>query len=423
VGGIDATDPGHVTLYISDVCGTTPCPYVQLFENNVLISTWTRDPNEPAQIDIPWTFNRNSNYHLVASTAGQNITAIAITAFWTERVVLPAKAGAGLRIAEVHADDGMGNVTVRKYSYVQSDGKSSGWLSAEPRYDTNRNMVSADNRQCIYYSRSSAPQTPLGAGPIVGYAVVTESLGVNGVFGNTRRTFQAGCDCAAAALANNYNREWPMLRYTTSGWTRGQQMTAADYNASGQIQRATASSYGFPPSGYPLISFRGLALDVYSINGSRSLISTWFLWANPFSVNTGLKVETDQTTTAYDTTGTTSVSAIKVFAYGNPNHAQLTEIRETNSDGTQRITRMKYPGDYASGGPGAEAYALTKMQDVSLTGAHMPGVVIERIVSVKNGASERAVQAEITTFKEFVNGSGQFLPFKHYVLNSPSPIP
>ena len=100
----------------------------------------------------------------------------------------------------------------------------------------------------------------------------------------------------------------------------------------------------------------------------------------------------------------------------------MTEITETNSDSTQRITRMKYPGDYATGGPpGSEAAALTAMQDVSTSGAHMPGVVIERVVSQKVGASERAFQAEITTFKEFLYG--QFLPYKHYVLNSPSPIP
>jgi hypothetical protein len=171
-----------------------------------------------------------------------------------------------------------------------------------------------------------------------------------------------------------------------------------------------------------LISFRGLALDLYSINGSRSLISTWFIWANPFNVNTALKVQTAQTTTLYDTTGTTSFSASRVYAYGNPTHAQLTQITEDNSDGTQRITRMKYPGDYATGGaPGTEAGALAAMQDVSQSGAHMPGVVIERTVSVKSGASDRVVQAEITTFKEFA--TGQFLPYKHYVLNSPSPIP
>jgi hypothetical protein len=82
---------------------------------------------------------------------------------------------------------------------------------------------------------------------------------------------------------------------------------------------------------------------------------------------------------------------------------------------------MKYPADYATGSGNPEAAALAAMQDVSPTGAHMPGVVIERSVSVKVGASERVVQSEITTFKQFL--TGQFLPYQHFVLNSPSPIP
>jgi hypothetical protein len=82
---------------------------------------------------------------------------------------------------------------------------------------------------------------------------------------------------------------------------------------------------------------------------------------------------------------------------------------------------MKYPGDYATGGAaGTEAGAVAAMQDVSPTGAHMPGVVIERSVSSRVGGTEQIVQAEITTFKEFL--AGQFLPYKHYVLNSPSPV-
>jgi len=160
-----------------------------------------------------------------------------------------------------------------------------------------------------------------------------------------------------------------------------------------------------------------MALDVWSAwTGSGTPY-----WTNLFVVHTGLKVETDRTITFYDTTGTRGFTAYQHYVYGNVSHGQLTEITETNSDSTQRITRLKYPGDYATGGLGSEAAALTAMQDVSDSGAHMPGVVIERVVSEKVGANERAVQAEITTFKEFL--AGQFLPYKHYVLNSPSPIP
>jgi hypothetical protein len=418
VGGVDPTDNGHLTIYVSEACGVTPCPFVQLFDNGQLISTWTRDGSEPASIDIPWVFTRDHTYTLIASTAGHNITAIAISAYWSERVALPSKKGAGLRIAQIHADDGMGHVTVRKYSYVLGDGRSSGWLAADPKYDYDRSPPPAENG-CTYYSRSSSPRNSLGDGPVVGYSLVTESLGATGEFGSTTRTMAAGCDCAAAAQARNGSRVWPALRYTTEGWRRGQELGTTDYSAGGQPQRDVASTYGIPPSPYPQIEFRGLAVDVSSMWGTWSSSVTY---ANQFYVRTGLKVQTDQWTTLYDTTGTSNFATHRHFVYGNPNHAQLTEITENNSDGTQRITRLKYPGDYATGGPaGSEAAALTAMQDVSVTGAHMPGVVIERSVSVKTGASDRVAQAEITTFKEFA--TGQFLPFKHYVFNSPSPVP
>jgi hypothetical protein len=145
-------------------------------------------------------------------------------------------------------------------------------------------------------------------------------------------------------------------------------------------------------------------------------------YGNAYEVIAGWLFQSGETTTQYDTTGASSVATTKTFAHGNPNHLQLTEVTETNSDGTQRITRMKYPGDYLIGTPsGPEAAALAAMQNVTGTGAHMPGVVIERSVSVKNGATDRIVQAEITTFKEFL--AGQFLPYRRYVLDSPSPLP
>jgi hypothetical protein len=417
VGGLTPTVSGSLTVFVSVACSTAPCPSMQLFKDGALLNTWTRQPNDSASRNVPWQFTRGSTYTLTASTQGQNITAIAITAFWQEQVALIKKTGSGLRIAQVRADDGMGNVTVRKYSYLRSDGRSSGWLAADARYDYDR-FPSPGLNGCSYYSRTSAPKIVLGSGPLIGYSVVTESLGVNGVFGNIQRTFTAGCDCANAARAGNYGRDWPALRFTTDAWLRGEQRSAAEYSAGGQVQRSVASTYAAPVTPFPLVEFRGLAVDVYSMwPGSGGVYYT-----NAFAVRTGLKEMTDQVTTVYDTTGTTSVTSSQHFTYGNLNHAQLTEITETNSDGTQRITRLKYPGDYASGGsPGTEAGALAAMQNVSATGAHMPGVVIERSVSMKTGTSDRIVQAEVTTFKEFL--AGQFLPYRHYVLNSPTPIP
>lgn len=419
--GPNPTTTVEITSFIPDNCGNTPCPYTELQRaDGYVISHWTSQ----GQIVAPGFVLAQGDYRIVASAEGKtlvNAPAVSITARWTETVTHPEtnnrRPAPGLRISQLRTDDGMGNVTVRRYVYEQSNGNSSGWLTAVPRLDYNKAPPPGFNG-CRYYSRTSQPSLPLGSGPLVGYSIVTESLGVNGVFGVVQRMFSAGCDCAAAGQAGNYGKNWPFLRYTTDGWRRGEQLISADYSAGGQIQRLVASTYAAPPWPYPLIAFRGLAMDIYSMVGGTIGV----LYTNQFYVRTGLKVQTAQATTLYDTANASiNFTTTQSFTYGNVNHAQLTEITETNSDGTARITRMRYPGDFATGGPGVEATALTKMQDVSPTGAHMPGIVIERSVSAKTGASDRVVQAEITTFKEFL--LGQFLPYKHYVLNSASPIP
>jgi hypothetical protein len=138
---------------------------------------------------------------------------------------------------------------------------------------------------------------------------------------------------------------------------------------------------------------------------------------NPFEVVSGWKYQSGETFTQYDTLGTSSFSSTRTFAYGNPKHAQLTEVVETNSDGTQRVTRMKYPADYAAASSGAEGLALNAMQGTS----NMQNAVIERWVSKRVAGAESVVEAELTTFKEYA--PGQILPYQRFVFNNPRPLP
>jgi hypothetical protein len=409
IGGLDAFLPGTLTVYINGPCGAQ-CPFVRLLQGQTALSTWqTGNLNT----SVPWQFTQGVTYTLQASTGGNNVTASSINAYWHEHIAVNQRLGAGLRIAEIHADDGMGHVTVHKYKYLASDlVKSSGVIGFEPKYDYNRNAI-AGGEQCVYYSRSSESKIPLGGGPAIEYSSVTDSAGATGEFGRTHTAFVAGGDFPS------YTQSWPFLRYTTHAWQRGQQASDSVYNAASKVQRATASTYTFPTWTQTTKSFRGFAIDVYSMfyNGAP----VFYIDRNRFTVDVGLKLPSVSTTTFFDTLGTTSFSASRQTVFGNPNHAQPTEIDETNSDGTQRITRMKYPADYATGSGNPEAAALTAMQDMSPTGAAMPGVVIERSVSVKAGSTDRVVQAEITTFKQYA--AGQYLPYQHFVFNSPSPIP
>jgi hypothetical protein len=250
---------------------------------------------------------------------------------------------------------------------------------------------------------------PLGDGPVVGYTEVVVWHGLNGEFGRTDAQYSTGSDYVLPDYL------WPYTRRTSYAWMRGLEVLRAESNASDQMQHSTISTYAFPVPAQTTRNFRGVSVWVAS--GGSAQAWSW----STFVVGSGWRYQDTQLTTACDTTGAHCFTNSTQFVYGNPNHAQLTETDETNSDGTQRITRMKYPGDYPPGSANPEATALTAMQDVSPTGAAMPGVVIERSVSVKTGASERVVQAQITTFRQFL--AGQYLPYQIFVFNSPSPLP
>jgi hypothetical protein len=320
------------------------------------------------------------------------------------------KTGGGLRVAEIRAADGMGNqatTTIRKYKYG-SPTQSSGVINAEPAYG-----LQYDSPTCTYFSRSSMSRVPLGGGPSVSYSGVSVWHGASGEYGKTDHVFQNGVDPAPDGVV------WPFSRRTNYAWARGQELQTIEYDAAARLQHRTDAGYQFhdDPAAdpEPVRRFRGLSIHPYSAGA----YDTTVYYYGDFEVIAPWTFQSSEGTTFYDTTGSTSFSTSKAFTYGNPKHVQLTQVTETNSDGTQRITRMKYPADYAPA-PGTSdpmAAALTAMQG----SAHIHNAVIERSVSVKTGASDRVVQAEITTFKEFA--TGQFLPFKHYVFNSPSPVP
>jgi hypothetical protein len=388
----------------------TPCPWGEI----VGVGKWY--PGIP-----PFTGGSNYNfgtdlalapgtYTLQTSAASLNDD-ISISANWNELVLVTKKIAGGLRVNEIDTyEPTSATTTTHKYVYtLQSDpNTSSGIIGAEPKYDFEYDGT------CAFYSRASASKIPLGSGSIgeVAYREVTVLDGANGEFGKARHVFRS-----MAEWPDDHNLAWPGAMRTSNAWERGQTKETDEYNAAGVMQRLVTSTYGLDGLG-PVSARRFRAMSLYHHNWGNAMAYTFY---NAYEVVAGWIYQSGETSTQYDTTGTSSIASTKTFVYGNPNHLQLTEIDETNSDGTQRITRMKYPGDYATGSGNPEAAALTAMQDVSPTGAHMPGVVIERSVSVKTGASDRVVQAEITTFKQFA--AGQYLPYQHFVLSSPSPIP
>jgi hypothetical protein len=347
-------------------------------------------------------------YTLHASAAGWNVD-ISVVVDWKEKMVVTKKAAGGLRIAELRTTDGRGNTTVTKYQYtLQSDpARSSGVIGIEPKYD-----FEYSGAQCHFYSRASTSKIPLGSGTIgeVAYREVTVLHGANGEYGSTRHTFRS-----IVEWLDGFNTSpWPFALRTSNAWERGQPIETIEYDAAGRIQRRVKALYSVEALN-PIPARRFRAMSIYTYWGGGAV----GFYGNAYEVIAGWLFQSDDTTMQYDTTGTSSVALAKTFVYGNPNHLQLTEVQETNSDATKRVTRMTYPLDYTpcTGTCDAVATALTAMQGT----AHIQNAVIERWILKRVGNMDSLMTAQVTTYKQYP--SGQFLPYQRFVLNNPGPLP
>jgi RHS repeat-associated protein len=336
------------------------------------------------------------------------------TVQWTEVVAVSKKPGGGMRVSETRAADGLGSVTIRKYKYtLQSDTtKSSGVVQFEPAYGY---QFSGSN--CSYYNRTSMSRLPLGdGGPLVAYREVTVWHGASGELGKTLHRFRSVAD---APDQGEPGPTWyPFARATSYAWKRGQRIEAKEYTASGQIQQRTRSTHVFrdegpSPDTATTRSLRGVSINFFN---DGNLTGTPNYVFNNFAAISAWAYQNSDTTVVFDTTGTTSFATARAYTYGNPAHIQLTELTETNSDGKQRITMMKYPADFAAGSGNPEAVALTAMQGA----AHIHNPVIERWVTQRVTGTDSIVRADLTVFKAY--GSGQYLPSQRFVLNSPTPL-
>ncbi len=407
IGGVSGTAiPVEIIVIIDpDSCGgLVGCPRAKVV-------------GESAEIDEDSTFTlllEPGTYQLEAYSDFPDGLA-QITASWRELNAENKKLGGGLRIQEIRNKDGMGNTTTRTFDYtLESDAtRSSGVVSTEPRYGFH------NQTGCSYASRQSRSRAPLGEGPAVGYSEVTVKHGVNGVYGTTRTTFRSVLDKQDEILSVS---DQPNLRATTYGWMRGQTVEERTRNQAGQNQRRTVSDHAFKSS-EPTTrrTFRGMAVQEFGQSSPFSQsINAW----NKFEVISEWTYLESDTTWVYDESGSSSVKTSRAYEYGNANHVQLTKLTETNGDGSQRITRMKYALDYPSGSGNTEASTIQAMKG----SAHMHSPVIERWVSEKPvGGSESVVSALLTVFYtyNFWDGSawvGHYLPRYRYVLASDGPV-
>lgn len=416
IGGLDTVWVG-VSVFVSMApsCSSN-CPRVEITNaagTATVLGPWTQTGQYTTLLLAPGTYR-------IKATSGSYSTTVIGSMTWREWQPVTAKRAGGLRIAEIRDSDAMGGSAVRKFKYSRwaDPNQSSGMIEAEPRYDYNflaQSYYTNGNPgpSCAYYSRSFMSRMPLGGGSPVVYGEVTVWHGASAEFGKERHAFLVG----DRPPETTNSGKWPFHRQTNFFWRWGQEVYSATYDAAGRIQRAVSSSYQLPADTTSYREFRGMSLVAFP-NPTTPVSPGPFVNAAPFRIQAAWKYKSTETVTVYDTAGVASVATTTLFTYGNPRHAQLTQVTETNSDGKQRITRYRYPADFtvtAANDP--ETTALQAMQGA----AHVHGAVVERLVSEKVAGNELIVQGELTTFREF--GTGQYLPYQHFILNNPTPIP
>ena len=150
----------------------------------------------------------------------------------------------------------------------------------------------------------------------------------------------------------------------------------------------------------------GTSYRVKEYNNSNSLVreTVQFWSAEPVDSARGVYF----TALLRDSVVTDGIPRLTTYEYGNTTHRQITRINDTNSDGTQRVTRMKYPHDYATTSPSssdAMIRAIDSMKNVS----HVVNALIEQWVSKKTSTdSSTVLSADLSKFRGF--SPGQILP-------------
>ncbi|MDR0786434.1 MAG: hypothetical protein LBG44_00970, partial [Gemmatimonadota bacterium] len=367
-------------------------------------------PSGGRTIMRPGTFTMDlktgDTYTIKIQTWHLNVTG-EVRMHWAPVVNNAPNPAGGLRISRIVSASGTGSSSVRRYQYrMQADPtQSSGVIVAAPQYDLSH--TSTFSGGCSYFSRTSMSRMPLGDGPVVGYREVTVLQGQNGEYGKTRYTYRTAVDIPDSGI--NYDR--PFAPRTSNAWARGQPVSEVEYNAAGQMQRSTVTTW--LPRGLASDSVRYFpALSVFRHPSSEYILD--YQIHSYEVVSSWMSPVKDSTFVADASSGGGVIYTVTTREYANPVHQQPTLITEREEyNEVLRETYLRYPNDYATGSGNAEAVAITAMAGP----AHMPGVVIERWVREYTSGSGRVLSGELTTYRQF---GFKYLPWQRQSLNDAS---
>ncbi|MFT3945349.1 MAG: hypothetical protein QM763_00130 [Agriterribacter sp.] len=379
---------GIGSLYLLDENGNIITPKYTCVTSQI-------EPTNPNEVAYETSLNLPPGNYKIEMLAWTGWT-YTMTVSWIEKnsVPLTERKGGGIRIKKISNFDNLGNKTIKKYSYLGSDGKSSGVLMTYPKYD-NRFTVSGSNTKAIggipvtcnytadYYSIMSSsifPTALTSKSGIVGYSKVTEINGENGENGKTEyyyKCFSEGQDAfpGIPTYANPQNGKFDSVLV---------------YNASNNLLKKTTYTYSFKEMDF----LKGVKLFTAPVaTGSNPLNSRTYR-IRYYDNYSYWFVANEEIETLY-TSFNTSLTTVKKYLYGNNAHREPTQLEITNSDGTTLITKYKRPDDYTVSGSNS---FVEQMRNI-----HIISPVIEQQTFLKQGITNKLISGTFSSFSKFNN--------------------
>jgi len=353
-------------------------------------------------------------YDLIAETQHEHASAHA-TIRWMNLIPAKNRNGGGSRIYKKTTKDGMGNISERIYKYRQniSPERSSGVLVNEPRYY----YISAWSG-CMYLSRSSMSLVSPGMtqGSHIGYSEVKVIEYINGSK-NVETDYTFISPAWIPDIIHTSDFHWPFGARTSNDWRRGKQLDQIFYNENGKIQKSVSNEWQVDTENNPLLTKNIKALAVKR-SSAESSSDAYFIYFHKYMIISSWQYLVKEIINMYDQQDSGSIFIEKIFHYENPKHLWPTKTEETNSDGTQRITKIRYPADYDTS---EQSSGTEKAIHRLKTDKHIHDAVIEKVVfEKKSGQSEKAVSGELVLYGEHDND--RVLPDQIRGLRSPIKI-
>lgn len=280
-----------------------------------------------------------------------------LTLNYTEHVTGEAersKLAGGLRIKKIsNWDNNTVAPIVKKYIYEEQDETSNGILTSHfPKYTYNIKHLNVtgtvggptglpnEGDPFVFMARSShnLGQGAKTHGADVAYQKVVELLGENGENGSVQyfytnsRTYQ-----------DHEIRANPFPPTISRDWQRGLLTKQIYYDKNGIKKKEIKHNYTFNDQvGEPNFTLIPGVKATYILK-SNYPANTEYSWIT-YTHEAGWKYKNKTTEISYYTNDT--IIKTTEYSYENKDHCQPTEIKSTNSNGTVRTKKYRYPQDY-----------------------------------------------------------------------------